>query len=363
MILVKPIKLEWLSYFVLMPVIDFGTCIVLLGSDWYLSAYLWVFGFLYVMLTGLLVWYIDVVCTRYINTAFYGFRETGKRLIILTIKQFLVVLLSVNLIMNGFMIMKLPGYEPSTEKFWISLAIAFFITFIAMIIWEGNYIFTEWKRSLAEKEKYEYLSLQSEFDTLKSQVNPHFLFNCFNTLSSLISEDKNQAEKFLNELSKVYRYLLRNNEDGMSTVKNEIQFILSYFQLLKTRHADAIKLDLEIDKKYEHYLLPSLSLQMLVENAVKHNTLSKQNPLVIEIFTTAGNRLVINNNIIPRTQKAPSGKIGLKNIRTKYELLKQPGFQVMEEMKNFTVVLPLIWDNGLKNRSASLNSAGIPSVS
>ncbi|HNP20826.1 MAG TPA: histidine kinase [Panacibacter sp.] len=359
MILVRPRKIEWASYFILMPLIDAGTCFMLLGSHWYLSVRLWIFGFFYTMITGLLVWYIDVICTRYINSALFGFRETGKRLFILTVKQFFIVLLSVNLIMSGFKLMDLPGYDPSTENFWISLGLAYFVTFIAMIIWEANYIFTEWKRSLAEKEKYEHLSLQSEFDTLKSQVNPHFLFNCFNTLSSLISEDKQQAEKFLDELSKVYRYLLRNNEDGMTTLKSELQFILSYFELLKTRHCDAIQLELEIDKKYENYLLPSLSLQMLVENAVKHNALSKHNPLVIEIFSTAGNKLVVNNNLVPRTQKAPSGKIGLKNIRAKYELLKQPGFQVMEEPKSFTVVLPLIWDNGSKRKTSLLTNKGL----
>lgn len=212
-----------------------------------------------------------------------------------------------------------------------------------MIIWEGDYIFRQWKQSLTENEKYTRLSLQSEFDILKSQVNPHFLFNCFNTLSALITEDKQKAEVFLNELSKVYRYLLRNNVDGMSTLKTELQFIRSYFQLLKTRHGEAIQMQLDIDKRYDDYLLPSLSLQMLVENAVKHNALSKNYPLHIEVFTTVGNKLVVNNNIQRRAQQAPSGQVGLKNIKMKYEILNQPGFQVMNDGKNFTAVLPLIW--------------------
>jgi LytS/YehU family sensor histidine kinase len=236
-------------------------------------------------------------------------------------------------------------YHPTTEKFAMCMVVGLTFTYIAIILWEGNYFFRQWKESLREREKYEFLSLQGEFEGLKSQVNPHFLFNCFNTLSSLITEDKAQAEVFLNELSKVYRYLLRNNEDGMSTLKNEIQFIHSYFNLLKTRHGDAIELQLDIDKRYESYLLPSLSLQLLVENAVKHNSLSKNYPLTIEIFTTVGNKLLVNNNIRQRNLKAPSGKVGLKNIRSKYELLRQPGFQVIEDEKSFTVVLPLIWLN------------------
>jgi LytS/YehU family sensor histidine kinase len=180
-------------------------------------------------------------------------------------------------------------------------------------------------------------------------VNPHFLFNCFNTLSSLITEDKERAEEFLNELSKVYRYLLRNNEDGLSTVENEVRFIRSYYGLLHTRHGNAVQMNIEIDKRYNPYLLPSLSLQLLVENVVKHNQLSKLYPLVIEIFTTAGNQLVVNNNLQRRAVKAPSNRVGLDNIRAKYELLNQKGFQIIEDGKNYTVVLPLIWNNSIEN--------------
>jgi LytS/YehU family sensor histidine kinase len=167
-------------------------------------------------------------------------------------------------------------------------------------------------------------------------------------LSSLISEDKDRAEAFLDELSKVYRYLLRNNEDGMSSLSNELKFIESYFQLLKTRHGDSVNLQIEVDRQYNTYLLPSLSLQMLVENAVKHNALSKTKPLFIEIFTTVGNKLVVNNNLQRRTMKAPGNRIGLENIKAKYELLNQSGFQVIEDEKNFTVVLPLIWSNSME---------------
>jgi two-component system, LytTR family, sensor kinase len=103
-------------------------------------------------------------------------------------------------------------------------------------------------------------------------------------------------------------------------------------------------LELEIDKKYEQYLLPSLSLQLLTENAVKHNVLSKNKPLVIDIFTTSGNKLVVSNNLQPRSVKGPSNKIGLDNIKSKYELLNQPGFQVLEDRTSFSVVLPLIWN-------------------
>jgi len=239
------------------------------------------------------------------------------------------------------------GYTFNYEDFKAGLLVGFSVNLIFETLFEADYMLEKYKESVQEKETFRQLSVAQEFDALKSQVNPHFLFNCFNTLSSLIIEDKQKAETFLNELSKVYRYLLRNNEDGLSTVENEIKFIRSYYKLLQTRHGEAVQLNIQIDKRYEPYLLPSLSLQLLVENVVKHNVLSKADPQVIDIFTTAGNKLVVNNNLRRRTAKAPSNKVGLDNIRAKYQLLKQQGFQVMEDEKNFTVVLPLIWNNAI----------------
>jgi two-component system, LytTR family, sensor kinase len=117
---------------------------------------------------------------------------------------------------------------------------------------------------------------------------------------------------------------------------------------MKTRYGDTLNLQIEVDKQYNHYMLPSLSLQMLVENAVKHNSLSRNSPLNIEIFTTAGNKLVVNNNLQRKNINGQSNKIGLQNIRSKYELLRSNGFQVIEEGNNYTVVLPLIWNNKME---------------
>jgi LytS/YehU family sensor histidine kinase len=246
------------------------------------------------------------------------------------------------------------GYQLEMKALKVCLFVAIALTMVATTMWEAVYTFNQWKESVSEKEKLERLTIQYEFETLKSQVNPHFLFNCFNTLSSLISEDRKQAEIFLNELSKVYRYLLRNNENGLSSLRAELQFIESYYRLLKTRHGDSLQMTIETDKKYEEYLLPSLSLQLLVENAVKHNLLSKIQPLVIDIFTTAGKRLIVSNNLQPRIIKSPSNKIGLENIKSKYLLLSQTGFQILNDGKTFSVVLPLIWNKVLDQKLVNI---------
>jgi hypothetical protein len=308
------------------------------GDIWYYSAPL-------VMVQGLASWYLHILTMHWLRIVFPDIKQTVRRLAILAITHVCLTSLTFAALFYSYDATGFLGYKLDLDQFRVSILVAIALTMVATTSWEADYTFKKWKDSVAEKQIVQQLTIQHEFETLKGQVNPHFLFNCFNTLSSLIGEDPARAEIFLNELSKVYRYLLRNNESGMSTLQNELKFIQSYFQLLKTRHGDAVQFQVEVDKRYESYLLPSLTLQMLVENAVKHNVLSRNKPLVIDIFTMAGNKLAVNNNLQRRTVKGPSNRIGLDNIRAKYDLLDQPGFQVLEDARNFTVILPLIWDN------------------
>jgi LytS/YehU family sensor histidine kinase len=254
---------------------------------------------------------------------------------------------AVLLIFFLFHVFHILGYRFRIENIKYGFLVGLWINLTFGALFEVDYILNKYKETAAEKELLEKLHLDQEFEQLKQKVNPHFLFNCFNTLSSLITEDKNKAEQFLDELSKVYRYLLRNNADGMSTLENEMKFIESYFKLLKTRYGEAVHLQSEIDLDYSNYLLPSLSLQMLVENVVKHNELSKNKPLTIEIVTKQNNQLLVRNNLQRRATAAPGNKIGLLNIMAKYDLLKQTGFEVKEADHHFVVVLPLI-SNGKK---------------
>ena len=349
----KPTKLEWISFFTMMPILAVVLNDLLFPSKNFSDPDLWLFSFPVLMIQGFVSWYLHIAVMHWLRVRFPSIQQTGKRLTILAVSHTLLVWATFIILFHAYDLTNFLGYRLD----WVNLQSALFmgvaITLVATSMWEADYTFKQWKNSLAEKEKMEQLTIQHEFETLKSQVNPHFLFNCFNTLSSLICEDRKQAEIFLNELSKVYRYLLRNNETGVSSLQTEIRFIESYYRLLRTRHGEAVQLNIEIDKKYETYLLPSLSLQMLVENAVKHNVLSKNKPIVIDIFSTAGNKLVVSNNLQVRSVKVPSNRIGLDNIRSKYELLDQPGFQVLQDNKNFSVVLPLIWNKVTDNQLAT----------
>lgn len=341
----KPTRLQLYSFLASMPVIDFLINYIMYDERFFRDWKIWVISFPLIFKLGMASWAGHTIIGNGIKKRYPGLQHTKTRILILALCIIPFMSFSVAVIFYLYDLLGILGYQLSYDDLKIGLLVGFCVNIIFETMYEADYVLEKYKESIEEKETFQQLSLQQEFDTLKSQVNPHFLFNCFNTLSSLIGEDKKKAESFLNELSKVYRYLLRNNEDGLSTVENEVKFIQSYYKLLQTRHGDAVKLNVQIDKRYNAYLLPSLSLQLLVENVVKHNVLSRNKPLVIDIFTMAGNKLVVNNNLQRRTVKAPSNKVGLENIKAKYTLLKQNGFQVMEDGKNFTVVLPLIWNN------------------
>jgi sensor histidine kinase YesM len=341
--LIKPPKLELYTFLFSMPLISIALNHILYSYRLWHDYRIWLFSFPLIFLIGVFSWYFHVCYANWTEQKFPALNQSRQRILLKSMVIFLVMTPSVLFIFFLYNWLGIFGYTLQSTHLYKGVMVGFCVNLIFETLYEADYIFTKYKESKTENETIQQLSVAEEYDHLKSQVNPHFLFNCFNTLSSLISIDKKKAEAFLNELSKVYRYLLRNNEESISTVENEIKFIQSYFKLLKTRHGEAVQLNIQIDKQLDGYLLPSLSLQLLVENVVKHNALSKANPLVIDIFTTAGKKLVVSNNRQLRSVKAPSNKVGLQNIKAKYELLQQPGFQVLDDEKNFTVVLPLIW--------------------
>ena len=346
---VKPTKVEVYSFFVPMPFIALALNSIMYGQKVYADSRIWFISFPLLYAIGMASWYLNVIYNRFAEKKFPSLSESSKRIVTKSLVYLFVMSPSILLIFFLYDRLHILDYSISIADIKWGLILGVSVNLVFIGLWEAIYIINKYKESLAEKEMIEKMGTEQEFENLKNQVNPHFLFNCFNTLSSLIEIDRNQAEVFLDELSKVYRYLLRNNEDGISTVENEVKFINSYYQLLKTRYGDGLNMNIEIDKRYYPYLLPSLSLQLLVENAVKHNIVSKQQPLMVEIFTAAGNKMVVNNNLQKKQQKEKSTNIGINNIRSKYALMKQKGFQVVEGEKNFMVVLPLIWNDTKRN--------------
>ncbi|MGA0557077.1 sensor histidine kinase [Larkinella sp. VNQ87] len=222
------------------------------------------------------------------------------------------------------------------------LSSAFSITLAILGVYEAFRISFLLRQSEKEKEQLKIANLQSQLEALKQQVNPHFLFNSLNSLGALIEENPAQASRFLEELSSVYRYLLRSNEQDLIALTTELDFIRSYFHLLKTRHGEGLELRLRVDEQYENDQLPPLTLQLLVENAVKHNMVLPDQPLTIEITTTEDGHVQVVNNLQRKRSRVLSNGVGINNILSKYRMLNQPVPSIRETGGKFWVTLPLI---------------------
>lgn len=155
-------------------------------------------------------------------------------------------------------------------------------------ITEGIFFFKQWKESTIEAERFKKESIRAQLESLKTQVNPHFLFNSLNTLSGLIDHDKDLSKEFVDDLSTVYRYVLQHKDEEIVCIETELDFIHSYSQLLKKRHGDRIAFHFNVDKSDWSCGIPPMTLQLLVENAAKHNIASRKKPLKIEVFSMDG---------------------------------------------------------------------------
>jgi two-component system LytT family sensor kinase len=341
-------KLKVYSFLFSMPIIDIAVNQILYRERLWKEWGIWLVSFPLIFVLGFYSWYVRVSASAKAEKKFPALNQTWMRIRFKMLICLLSMISTVLIVITIYSVLHIEGYYFRVGDIWKGALLSLCVNIVFETLYDAEYAVTKYKEAEEEKEMLRQLSFREEFDSLKNQVNPHFLFNCFNTLSSLIREDKDKADLFLNELSKVYRYLLKNNEVGLSTVANEIRFVHSYYRLLQTRYGEAIRLHVETDPRYDACLLPSLSLQLLIENAVKHNILAKSAPLVIDIFTRNDNKLVVKNNLQRRTAKVPSNHIGLKNIRLKYELLQQEGFAVQQDEKGFMVNLPLLPEHWLK---------------
>jgi len=212
---------------------------------------------------------------------------------------------------------------------------------ITAIFQAANFL-NDWKKSLVEAEKYKNAQLAAQYQTLNSQVNPHFLFNSLNVLSTLVKKNPDQAEKFIYQLSNVYRNILDVRNEELISMSQELETLKAYLFLIETRFGERINLDIQIEPKEDEYLVP-LSLQMLVENAVKHNAATLKNPLTIQIFKE-GNFWWIKNNRKKMTNPVPGKGMGLDNIRQRYQLAVGKEIIIQENEEFYSVGLPIITD-------------------
>lgn len=266
--------------------------------------------------------------------------QVGKRiwrLVIIIIFGVVVIDVLGNLLL-GFI------YEGSfnpLNRFNVLIPVVMICT-MTMAIYEAIYLFIMLKISIREEEQAKQAIVQAQLDALRNQAQPHFFFNSLNTLRDIIDQNpREDAKEFVDRLAEVYRFILESGNMNLITLKDEIHFAKAYIHIQNERFGDNLKVNWNIPENTIHAMVIPMSLQLLLENAIKHNVVSKSKPLLIEV--KADNKtLMVENKLQPKSTKLPSTKMGLKNIDDRYKLISDRPMVIDKDQSSFSVSIPLL---------------------
>ena len=217
-----------------------------------------------------------------------------------------------------------------------SLLITFFIT----TIYAAAFFFVQWKENLVRNANLERLNMEAKYESLKNQVNPHFLFNSLNTLLSMV-DDETQPAAYIKSLSEFLRYILKSSEKELVLLRDELKFTMEYGYLQKSRFGEKLNIESQVSENYFHYSLPPLTIQILVENAIKHNIISQDKPLRIKIEVNGNRYLVVKNNLQKKQADSSTG-LGLQNLKKRFAFLSHKAVNISQTESEFIVEIPLL---------------------
>ncbi len=287
-------------------------------------------------------WQGDYMILMFFRKRHPGIEQTGLRIFftVITILFYTVIAeVFIKLTLgNALQIMEPLSWESFYDGFYVSII----TTIIVMLIYETAYFFSQWKKEMIAAETLKSQQLKMELSVLKNQISPHFLFNSLNTLVTLISEDQKVASKFTEKLSEVYRYILQNKEKELVKLSTEVHFVESYLFLLKMRFGNNLVFKNSIDIALFERYVPPLTLQMLVENAIKHNIVSNSQPLTIQIYSSDTDKIIVQNTLQKKKFVKGSTQKGLVNIKKRYKFLTKDEVDIITTGSYFMVALPLI---------------------
>lgn len=292
------------------------------------------------LIAAFLVSYPDLFLIQYMNKIAPWRKNLLKRIVIQIVLTLLIATLIAVLITSFSNWI----HEYTEDIVWVyvyNILIISVVNIIVVAIFEALVFFIESDRAKQKADHLQNELSQIKFEVLKSQINPHFMFNSLNVLSGLMNKDIKKAQIFIDEFSHIYRYVLETIEQPVATVGKELDFTRSYLFLQQIRYGNDLSYTINIPADLLDLLLPPLSLQVVLENATKHNIVNDAKPLRIEIFNE-GLYLVIRNNIQPKISKGVSTGLGLKNLIKRYAMIsdKEPLFLV--ETSHYIAKLPLI---------------------
>jgi len=299
-------------------------------------------GFLISVIITIFVWEGNLILDERLNKMFPWEEGPGKRILVQlpVILLFSTVTIYLSMLLFNTYICEFP-VETKGRFMLFALIIGTLVSLILLSVEISAQFFGNWKRSLVEVEKYKTESLQAQLQNLKDQINPHFMFNNLSVLSSLVYKDQDKAVDFINELGKVYRYVLDSRNSELVSLREELTFTGSYLYLLQIRFDKNLVVEITIPDEKKNFLIPPMALQMLIENAIKHNEISIDFPLTIHIGII-NNKIEVRNNLQLRSSPEVSCKTGLKNIKERYRFFSEESVEVEETKNEFSVKLPLL---------------------
>lgn len=335
----KLFRFTWWN--LIIPVI-IGLIITLLAyPQGFLSASVMVFVFFYSLAIGIPSMksfeYIDWKLEQHIS----WLKRPGLRFILTALLEIIagiLILTAVNYLI--FIVIQRQQIEILYSKTFEGLKYLAGSVIISIILINLSHFFRSWKQAAVNEEKLKREKLSIEYEALKNQVNPHFLFNSLTALSSLVYKDQDKAVTFIREFSNVFRYVLECREKEVVDLATEKKLLESLSYLYRIRYEDSLKINISLADATDKYIIP-MALQMLLENAIKHNTISAGSPLIVEIGEEK-DYVVVKNNLQPKKTEIVSSKIGLENIKSRYKYLSDKDVLVEVPGKNFVVKIPVL---------------------
>lgn len=318
------------------PVLGFLTPIVYVGVRFHRPPYYTWQAFVFTTLLTAIFWLGNRMVLIRLRRKYPSFDQSRKRVLVTAGAMFLFTMIVANF--NGitppFWVAQEGWYGPDCNLMGIMNTIA-----IASV-YEVVYYLKQLKLSVRRQEELRNENLLAQIQALKNQVDPHFLFNNLNTLSAIVQDDPRMAEPFIQQLSKLYRHILEMPESTLITVKEELDLLGSYVYLISTRFGDNLKVNINIPESYHQKKIIPFGLQLLVENAIKHNIVSTARPLQVNI-AVQDDRLIVSNNLQKKQQPVASTGKGLENINSRIRLLHQEEMTCITTMDQFLVTMPL----------------------
>ncbi len=298
--------------------------------------------YIFFILVSFLVWHGNVSLMNFIRKKYYWQQKKYyKNIIALFFTNIVYSGIASTLLLNIWILFAREKVNHTAAMVNSVLVIIIAATFVTNI-YEIIFLTQEAESNHDKVNQLNIAKAQAELEALKNQIDPHFIFNALNTLSFLITKDPLSARLYNDTLAKVYRYILGNKDKDLVMLKEEIEFISNYFYLLKIRFGDAINMVIEInDLESEDFLIPPISMQALIENAIKHNEFNNSSPLNIEV-SVSSHFIFVKNVLKPKTGEMKSSKIGLSNLDHRYKLITRRNILIENNFKNFVVKLPVL---------------------